>query len=75
MLLEASEEWIGLSGVRGIDTHEMYRTFNCGVGMVVALDAADAQKAVEILNNAGEKAWVIGSIAEAKDGEEQVNIN
>lgn len=66
-------QWLQKSG--NIDTHEMYRTFNCGVGMVVALDAADAQKAVEILNNAGEKAWVIGSIAEAKDGEEQVNIN
>lgn len=66
-------QWLQKNG--NIDTHEMYRTFNCGVGMVVALDAADAQKAVEILNNAGEKAWVIGSIAEAKEGEEQVNIN
>ena len=66
-------QWLQKNG--NIDTHEMYRTFNCGVGMVVALDAADAQKAVEILNNAGEKAWVIGSIAEAKDSEEQVNIN
>jgi phosphoribosylformylglycinamidine cyclo-ligase len=66
-------QWLQKNG--NIDTHEMYRTFNCGVGMVVALDAADAQKAVEVLNNAGEKAWVIGSIAEAKDGEEQVNIN
>lgn len=66
-------QWLQKNG--NIDTHEMYRTFNCGVGMVVALDATDAQKAVEILNNAGEKAWVIGSIAEAKDGEEQVNIN
>ena len=66
-------QWLQKNG--NIDTHEMYRTFNCGVGMVVVLDAADAQKAVEILNNAGEKAWVIGSIAEAKDGEEQVNIN
>lgn len=66
-------QWLQKNG--NIDTHEMYRTFNCGVGMVVALDSADAQKAVEILNNAGEKAWVIGSIAEAKDGEEQVNIN
>ena len=66
-------QWLQKNG--NIDTHEMYRTFNCGVGMVVALDAADAQKAVEILNNAGEKAWVIGSITEAKDGEEQVNIN
>lgn len=45
-----------------VSTYEMYRTFNCGVGMFVALDAADAQKAVEILTAAGEKAWIAGSI-------------
>ena len=52
----------------------MYRTFNCGVGMIVALDKADAEKAVEILNDNGEKAWVIGSIENAADNEEQVEI-
>ncbi len=33
----------------------MYRTFNCGVGMVIAVDANDAEKAIEVLNAQGEK--------------------
>lgn len=65
-------KWLQKNG--NIDTHEMYRTFNCGVGMIVALDKADAEKAVEVLNASGEKAWVIGSIENAADNEEQVEI-
>ncbi|WP_405366763.1 phosphoribosylformylglycinamidine cyclo-ligase [Ruminobacter sp.] len=65
-------KWLQKNG--NIDTHEMYRTFNCGVGMIVALDKADAEKAVEILNASGEKAWVIGTIENAADNEEQVEI-
>lgn len=42
----------------------MYRTFNCGVGMVIAVDANDAEKAIEVLNAQGEKAWKIGHIQE-----------
>ncbi len=40
----------------------MYRTFNCGVGMVLVVDAADADKTVELLNQLGEKAWAMGQI-------------
>ena len=47
----------------------MYRTFNCGVGMVVALPAEHAEAAVAHLIDAGENAWLIGHIAEAT-GEE-----
>ena len=65
-------KWLQKNG--NIDTHEMYRTFNCGVGMIVALDKADAEKAVEVLNANGEKAWVIGTIENAADNEEQVEI-
>lgn len=45
-----------------VDTYEMYRTFNCGVGMVIAVSAADSDKALLQLQAAGEKAWVIGQI-------------
>ena len=65
-------KWLQKNG--NIDTHEMYRTFNCGVGMIVALDKADAEKAVEVLTASGEKAWVIGTIENAADNEEQVEI-
>ena len=52
----------------------MYRTFNCGVGLVIVVDDADTEQAVNILKQHGENAWVIGDIA-SKDGEEQVEIN
>jgi phosphoribosylformylglycinamidine cyclo-ligase len=51
----------------------MYRTFNCGVGMVLALDAADAEKALKLLTAAGESATIIGHI-ESHAGEDQVVI-
>ncbi len=41
---------------------EMFNIFNMGVGMVIALDAAEADKAIEILAQHGEKASVIGTI-------------
>ena len=40
----------------------MYRTFNCGVGMVIALPASEADKAVKLLMDKGENAWKIGII-------------
>lgn len=59
-------KWIQKNG--NIDTHEMYRTFNCGVGMICVVDRNDAEKTVEILNSCGEKSWIIGSI-ENTEGE------
>ncbi|MEK7740215.1 MAG: AIR synthase-related protein, partial [Pseudomonadota bacterium] len=47
-----------------VEQFEMYRTFNCGVGMVIAVDAADADKTIEVLTAQGEKAWTIGHIQE-----------
>ena len=44
----------------GIARHEMYGTFNMGVGMVVVLDEADAQKALELLPDA----YLVGEITE-----------
>ena len=41
---------------------EMMRTFNCGIGMVVCVPAADAEIALESLQNSGEQAWIIGSV-------------
>ncbi len=45
-----------------IETAEMRRTFNCGVGMVVVVNAADAAKAIDALNANGESAWQIGRV-------------
>jgi len=64
--------WLQQKG--NVETREMYRTFNCGVGLVIALPQDQAQAAVKLLEQEGEKAWVIGEIAAAGAGEEQVEI-
>ncbi|MGX5913757.1 phosphoribosylformylglycinamidine cyclo-ligase [Aliidiomarina sp. Khilg15.8] len=64
--------WLQEQG--NIETREMYRTFNCGVGLVIALPAAEADKAVASLQASGEKAWVIGSIEAASDDDDLVVI-
>ena len=50
----------------GVAHREMFNIFNMGVGMVIALDEAEAEKAIEILTAAGEKASVIGRIVEGE---------
>lgn len=61
-----------------VDTYEMYRTFNCGVGMVIAVSEADSEQALAQLKAAGETAWVIGKIeADAQsttDADDQVRV-
>ena len=51
----------------------MYRTFNCGVGMVAVVPEHKADSAVALLNAEGEQAWVIGSI-EAKTNDEDPSV-
>ncbi|AKR55952.1 phosphoribosylformylglycinamidine cyclo-ligase [Youhaiella tibetensis] len=53
-----------LAKVGGIEEREMLRTFNCGVGMLVAVEAADAEALVAQLTAAGETASVIGTLTE-----------
>lgn len=65
--------WLQEKG--NVSDREMYRTFNCGVGLVIALPQAQATAAVELLQQEGETAWIIGQIADAKANEEQVEIN
>ena len=54
-------DWLQASG--RIDTDEMRRTFNCGVGMVAIVSADDASTAVDVLNANGESAWLLGRVA------------
>ncbi|MCF7745328.1 phosphoribosylformylglycinamidine cyclo-ligase [Aeromonas veronii] len=64
--------WLQQAG--NVTRHEMYRTFNCGVGMIIALPANQLEKALTLLKAEGENAWHIGHIAKAADSEEQVVI-
>lgn len=65
-------QWLQSSG--NVDSREMYRTFNCGVGMVICVPADQADAALANLKESGEDAWIIGSIEAATDGEEQVEL-
>jgi phosphoribosylformylglycinamidine cyclo-ligase len=55
-------DWLAATG--NIAEDEMRRTFNCGVGMIVAIDAADLGAALARLGELGETAWHIGSVAD-----------
>ena len=57
-----------------VDAYEMFRTFNCGVGMIAVVTKEEAQKACDVLNDLGEKAWVLGEIAPVGADGKQVTI-
>lgn len=65
--------WLQQTG--NVTKHEMYRTFNCGVGMLIVLPAEEASDALQLLNQSGEKAWQIGKIVAIKSNEPQVTIS
>ena len=46
----------------------MYNTYNMGIGMMLALDPKDAEKAIEALKAVGEEAYVVGSIEAGEKG-------
>ena len=46
----------------------MYNTFNMGIGMIVAVDPTDAEKAMEAIRAAGDTPYVIGSVEEGEKG-------
>ena len=64
-------DWLQQHG--NIEPQEMYRTFNCGIGMAVCVSAADADAALAHLKTLGEDAHVIGRI-EANATEPTVTI-
>ena len=51
-----------------ISKEMMYNTYNMGIGMLLAVDAAEADKTVALAEQAGEKAYIIGEIAEGEKG-------
>jgi phosphoribosylformylglycinamidine cyclo-ligase len=59
-------EW--LAGTGDIAPAEMYRTFNCGIGMVVVVPATEADAALALLRANGETATLIGEIRPGSAG-------
>ena len=64
--LPAVFEWLQQGG--NIEQSEMYRTFNCGVGMVLVVAPQKVDIALEHLAESGVKAWVVGDIVEGQSG-------
>ena len=50
-----------------VPEHDMFNTFNMGVGMSVIVAAEDAEKAVQVLKDAGEEPYIIGKIVRSDD--------
>lgn len=65
-------EWLREQG--NVTQQEMYRTFNCGIGMVLIVDRNDAANAITQLAAAGETAWCIGTIQARTGDEKQTRI-
>ena len=63
-------KWLQKEG--NIDSHEMYRVLNCGVGMIVIISKESSSQAIEHLSACGENAWLIGEVVHSKG--EQVHI-
>ena len=59
-------DWLATAGK--VAPAEMYRTFNCGIGMVVVLAPGDADAALALLRQHGETASVIGRVASGSRG-------
>lgn len=53
-------QWLQDNG--NVEINEMYRTFNCGVGMVLIVDKDEASAIITMLNQNGENAWQLGNI-------------
>ncbi|MBQ8956729.1 MAG: phosphoribosylformylglycinamidine cyclo-ligase [Lachnospiraceae bacterium] len=53
-----------------IAEHMMYNTYNMGLGMVLAVDPADADSAVKAIESAGEKAYIVGEVTASDKGVE-----
>ena len=61
-------QWLQAQG--NVERHEMYRTFNCGVGMVVCVAAGDERAALDSLAGSGIHAWTIGRVDAGEHGVE-----
>ena len=59
-------DWLERTG--NINAQEMYRTFNCGIGMVVIVAATQVDAALKVLQGAGEQAQLIGVVQSGSDG-------
>ena len=56
-------QWLAETG--GIDAHEMHRTFNCGIGMLLAVSRDKVDATIDALALSGETAMIVGELKSA----------
>jgi len=61
-------QWLQREGQ--VDTFEMYRTFNCGIGMVLVVAEEQLDQTLALLTASGEKAWLLGEIRTSAQSED-----
>lgn len=66
-------QWLQQAG--NVEIQEMYRTFNCGIGMVLVVNAEDADAIQKFLQQQGETVYQIGRIRTRQGDEHQTQIN
>ncbi|HEX7026283.1 MAG TPA: phosphoribosylformylglycinamidine cyclo-ligase [Gammaproteobacteria bacterium] len=66
-------KWLAAQG--NVGPNEMYRTFNCGIGMVLCVGRNDAEAVVAELAGQGERVFSIGRIESSPDAEPSIQIN
>ncbi|MFO7286148.1 MAG: phosphoribosylformylglycinamidine cyclo-ligase [Gammaproteobacteria bacterium] len=57
---------------RGVEPHELHRTFNCGIGMIVIVAPGAADETVRALRDTGEQAWIVGEVVPASAGRVEI---
>ncbi|HEA50924.1 phosphoribosylformylglycinamidine cyclo-ligase [Marinobacter antarcticus] len=65
-------KWLKDTG--GVVSEEMYRTFNCGIGMIVCVPANQKDLALDTLEALGERAWQVGLIERSDDTEKDAVV-
>ena len=66
-------QWLQQAG--NVEIQEMYRTFNCGIGMVLVVNAEDADAIQKFLQQQDETVYQIGRIRSRQEDEHQTQIN
>lgn len=65
-------DWLQQAG--NVATAEMFRTFNCGVGMILVVPEDKVSASLALLNAEGEQAWLLGEISKREQNEAQVEF-
>tara|TARA_B100000035_G_scaffold24868_2_gene19527 strand:+ start:16754 stop:17800 length:1047 start_codon:yes stop_codon:yes gene_type:complete len=63
-----------LKNEANLEDTELYKTFNCGIGMAIIVDERDSQEAINLLKEFGEEVYIIGIIKQLDKKGQQVEI-